>query len=120
MIAASAGQETAIKAKTILHGNNDANALGQLITMAADRDHVGRSRIIRRLAKIESPLSCLALRKIAADVGDPERVLAIRGLATLNDQTALPLLEHIAKQANEDRRIRDASQKAMAKIQSRN
>ncbi|MFC1586863.1 HEAT repeat domain-containing protein [Planctomycetota bacterium] len=119
MIANVSGNGTIAMAKVLLHGDKDINVLGRLIAVAADRKHSERGRIIRRLARIESPLSCLALRKIAADVADPERIKAIRGLGALKDQNALDLLERISQNDAEDQKVRKESQKALVKIQNK-
>ncbi|MFC1587665.1 HEAT repeat domain-containing protein [Planctomycetota bacterium] len=117
MIAQASNKEIRDQARTALYGDTDSNALGQLIAMVADRKHACRGMAIRSLAKIQSPVACLALRKIAADAADPERAHAIRGLAALKDQNALNLLESISKDGQEEQSIRRESKKAVAKIQ---
>lgn len=95
-------------------GGEQSKLLASLIRLASDPGRPGRVDSIRSLAQHGAPQALAALRGIAREEETRSAVVAMQGLAELNDTASLPLLRELS--ASTDKDIARAAQAAVAKL----
>ena len=104
------------RALAALYGEKSVTLLSRLLQRAAEKSFIYRADAVAGLAKVDAPLSRRALRSIALDPSDPQRLVAIRALARMQDTAVLDDMQALSADEKTETGIREAAADACRQI----